>query len=440
MHLLISKRLQLIILVLFSLPQINIAKNLSKDFNNLLIQYNDLCIETMKTDGINPVLATRIFLYPNIAAYIAYQGAHHEYNIAENLNGLSNIPEAPNNISAELTSIVAYHTIMRQLNYRTDLCDSLNKDQMTLFEALLSESVIENSYSYGKTLAEKIIDWADKDNYKSIKSMPLHKVAINKPGSWIPTPPEYRSALEPHWGKLRLLIINDHEIYSMKLGIDFSEGKSSEFYQLVKEVYDSSLTIGNEQKNIALFWDDNPDLNNFVGHIPNPRRHINPTAHWMSIVGQVLRKENVDFEQSAKVYALVAIAFYEANLVCWYDKYKYNLIRPVTYIRRYIDSDWMPLLVTPPFPEYSSGHSACSASCSTVLTALFGENYAFTDSTHFKNGLGLRKFYSFDEAAREVAISRFYGGIHYRKSVFDGYKQGNAVGKEILQNLELNKE
>lgn len=409
-------------------------------FDRFLIQWNDLGVETMKTDGINPVLATRIYLYPNIAAYEAIANEEDFPTLESRLIELENLPKTPKKHNAYIAAVTAYYRVMRHLNYRSDLCDTLYQKQMSQLEKTTSKSDIEVSKAYGSELGNAIIEWSDIDHYKETKGMKRHVVRNDAPDKWIPTPPEYRPALEPHWGKLRPLLIEDFEAFTVPFKLKYSEADTSGFYQLVKEVYDTSLALTADEKHQALFWDDNPDLNNFQGHIPTPRRHINPTAHWMHILGQVLRKEHLPIEKTAEIYAFAAMAFYESNLICWHDKYKYNLVRPVTYIRKFMDEAWLPLLVTPPFPEHTSGHSTCSAACATVLTELLGENYVFTDSTHANTDLGLRSFSSFNEAAMEVSLSRFYGGIHYKTAVLGGTRQGNEIAAEILKKLEINKD
>ena len=116
-------------------------------------------------------------------------------------------------------------------------------------------------------------------------------------------------------------------------------------------------------------------------------------------------------------------------IACWQAKFAYNLLRPVTYIRQHIDPKWEPLLITPPFPEYPSGHSTQSGAAAGVLTAIFGEGFAFEDATHEDDGLAPRAFASFHDAAKEAAISRLYGGIHYRAAIDRGLEQGACVAQ-----------
>jgi hypothetical protein len=130
----------------------------------------------------------------------------------------------------------------------------------------------------------------------------------------------------------------------------------------------------------------------------------------------------------ASTLAKLGCAQADAFVSCWSTKFKYNLLRPVTYIKRHIDKAWEPLLITPPFPEYTSGHSCQSGAASTVLTAVFGESFAFDDATHVDEGLPVRSFPSFTAAAEEAAMSRLYGGIHFRFGNEVGLAQGRAIG------------
>lgn len=153
-----------------------------------------------------------------------------------------------------------------------------------------------------------------------------------------------------------------------------------------------------------------------------------PPGHWISIALQIFERDNIGLEKSVDVLARLGIAMADAFIGCWHTKYQYDLLRPVTYIRRTIDAKWESLMTTPPFPEYPSGHSAQSGAAATVLTKLFGENFAFEDATHQKDGLAPRAFPSFWAAASEAGISRLYGGIHFRAAIERGLEQGRCIG------------
>jgi hypothetical protein len=140
----------------------------------------------------------------------------------------------------------------------------------------------------------------------------------------------------------------------------------------------------------------------------------------------------LDEFQSAEVFTYLALGIYEGFLSCWIEKYKSNAMRPETYINRLISPQWKSYIETPPFPEYTSGHSVVSSASSTILTALIKQPYAFTDSSEMYLDMPPRKFNSLREASNEASMSRFYGGIHFMPSLNNGVIQGNEVGNFIL--------
>ena len=155
----------------------------------------------------------------------------------------------------------------------------------------------------------------------------------------------------------------------------------------------------------------------------------------MGIASIACRKAGADLVKTARVQALTAIALLDAFIACWDQKYKTEVVRPITVIHQFIDDNWEPYLQTPPFPEYPSGHSVISAAAATVLTKLFGEGFSFHDDSD-KAYIGMeRDFFSFMQAADEAAISRVYGGIHYRTGMEAGAEQGRKVGKFIIDKL-----
>jgi hypothetical protein len=195
-----------------------------------------------------------------------------------------------------------------------------------------------------------------------------------------------------------------------------------------------------EQRQIASFWDCNPFVMNVKGHVMFATKKISPGGHWMNITRDACKKTNANYIQASEAYVRVAIALMDGFISCWDEKYRSRVIRPETYINQYIDEDWAPLLQTPPFPEYTSGHSVISSAAAVTLTDLFGENFAFTDSTEIEFGLTARSFTSFTHACEEAAMSRMYGGIHYRPAVENGLVEGRALGNYIRQKIKTRKE
>ena len=219
--------------------------------------------------------------------------------------------------------------------------------------------------------------------------------------------------------------------------------KGTDFYKEVKEVYDISNKITKEGDNseeiaIAQFWDCNPYVSVTRGHLMFATKKISPGAHWIGIAKIASKMTNSDFNKTVYAYTKTSIAIADAFISCWDEKYRSNLIRPETLINEHIDENWKPVLQTPPFPEYTSGHSVVSGAAATALTDIFGDDFAFADDTEIAFGLPIRSFASFDQAADEAAISRMYGGIHYRKAVDIGVKQGRDLGKFVLDKLKMN--
>jgi hypothetical protein len=166
-------------------------------------------------------------------------------------------------------------------------------------------------------------------------------------------------------------------------------------------------------------------------------KKISPGAHWIGITKIVARNRNADVHTTMAAYANVSIAIADAFISCWDEKYRSNLIRPETIINKVLDKNWYPVLQTPPFPEYTSGHSVVSGAASVILTDFFGDNIAFDDDTELPYDLPVRSYRSFNHAAEEAAISRMYGGIHYRKAIDEGLKQGRDVGEYVSKKLCL---
>ena len=269
-------------------------------------------------------------------------------------------------------------------------------------------------------MAAKIFAWSAGDGGHEgyLRNFPPYTPPVG-PGLWVPTPPAFSPALQPFWGANRTLAIADGRAVSPGDHPPYSEQAWSLFRGEAEEVYTAVNSLTPEQEAIARFWSDDPG------------QTATPPGHSISITTQVLRQEGSTLADAAEAYARVGIAVSDAFVACWFQKYRYNLLRPVTYVRALIDPGWVPLLVTPPFPEYPSGHSVQSGAAFQVLTDLFGKRYAFVDHTHDVRGLPPRSFDSFLDAAREAALSRLYGGIHFRAAIDNGITQGRRIGQRV---------
>jgi len=404
----------------------------------------DKVVEIMVHDIFSPPVASRIFAYPNIAAYEIIAQQNDMYLPLENqLTDLTAIPKADASkpINYQLAALIAHIDLSRQLIFSEKTIETYRDSLYQVWESKnLSE--FNNSKEYGLEVANYIALWLDKDNYKQTRTMSKYTVDSDDPERWQPTPPAYMDGLEPHWSKIRPFVIDSAAQFKPLPPPLFSMEKDSEFYKELKEVYDISNQItengdDSEEVEIAQFWDCNPYVSVTRGHLMFATKKITPGAHWIGICKIACKKTDSDFDKTVYAYTKTAIALADAFISCWDEKYRSNLIRPETLINEHIDENWKPILQTPPFPEYTSGHSVASGAAAVALTDVFGDNFAFDDDTEMIYGLPIRSFSSFNQAADEAAISRMYGGIHYRAAVEIGVKQGRDLGKFVVDNLEM---
>ncbi|MBT8209667.1 MAG: vanadium-dependent haloperoxidase [Eudoraea sp.] len=404
----------------------------------------DQVTDIMVHDIFSPPVASRIYAYPNIAAYEIMALHNEEYNsLAGQARELTPIPEpeAGKAVNYPLAALIAHMDVSRRLIFSEDKIKMFRDSLYGIWESQ-NKKEFNAAKEYGITVAEHIAAWMDKDNYKQTRTMPKFTVDTDDPSRWQPTPPAYMDGIEPHWNKIRPFVIDSAGQFKPTPPPPFSMEAGTAFYDEVKEVYDISNEItekgdASEEIEIAQFWDCNPYVSVTRGHLMFATKKITPGAHWIGIVKIATRKTNSNFDDTLYAYTKTSIAIADAFISCWDEKYRSNLIRPETLINEHFDDSWKPVLQTPPFPEYTSGHSVVSGAAAIALTDIFGDNFAFDDDTEIRYGLPVRSFNSFNEAADEAAISRMYGGIHYRTAVEIGVKQGRDLGKFVLKNLNM---
>jgi len=406
----------------------------------------DKVTEVMIHDIFSPPVASRVFVYPNIAAYEIIATQNDAYNsLAGQVRELDPIPEAQDaKINFDLSALIAHIDVSRRLLFSEDKINVF-RDSLYAKWAETNEEEFEASKSYALKVSEHIYSWMSGDNYNQTRTMPKFTVDTDDPARWQPTPPAYMDGIEPHWNKIRPFVIDSAGQFKPTPPPPFSMEEGSAFYDEVKEVYDISNDItakgdASEEIEIAKFWDCNPYVSVTRGHLMFATKKITPGAHWIGITKIAARKTNSNFDDTLYAYTKTSIAIADAFISCWDEKYRSNLIRPETLINEHFDDSWQPVLQTPPFPEYTSGHSVVSGAAAIALTDIFGDNFAFDDDTELPYGLPVRSFNSFNEAADEAAISRMYGGIHYRTAVEIGVKQGRDLGQFLIENLEMKNE
>lgn len=389
-------------------------------------------------DIFSPPVVCRIYAYATIAGYEAALHGNAAYiSLAGQIPHLKPVPkpEAGKLYSFTLASVNAVLGVAKAMVFSTDKLEAFEAQLMAEIRATgIPDDVFRNSVAYGQEVARHILEWSAGDNYKQTRAMEKHSFG-DKPGAWQPTPPAYMKAVEPHWNLIRPFLLTSADQFKPAPPAPYSTAKDSQFYREAMEVYDAVLKMTDEQKAIASFWDCNPFKMNIRGHVMFATKKISPGGHWISIAALVCRKVNADFLEAMNAYVCLSLTLSDSFISCWDEKYRSNVIRPETYINQEIDPSWMPLLQTPPFPEYTSGHSVVSTAAAVMLTELFGDGFQFSDSTELEFGLPVRHFTSFHHAAEEAAISRLYGGIHYMPAIVNGATEGRNVGEYFVQNL-----
>jgi hypothetical protein len=398
--------------------------------------------EVMVTDVASPPVAARIYAYTNLAAYRALQRSGVNFEKKDVLsvslvkNQLAGI--SPRTISSpEFAAIYALFLVGEKVMPSGYLL----KDKQLAWQAwalknkLISKKNLESHIAFAKEVAEEILALAKTDGYIQLTALNRYTPREGE-GYWYPTPPAYMAAVEPEWKTMRTFFLENQEEFDPEPMAHFDLSEGSSFQIQLREVYGVSRKLSDEQKLIANFWDCNPFKVEFSGHMAIGVKKISPGGHWIGITGIASQKQQLSFAETAYVHTLVALTLHDAFVSCWKAKYETNRIRPETVINEKLDPNWKPLLQTPPFPEYTSGHSVISAASAEILTGYFGDNFEFIDSSEVYFGLPEREFSSFYQAADEAAISRLYGGIHFRDAIENGVTQGRKIGKTIRNRIE----
>ncbi|MCB0648533.1 MAG: vanadium-dependent haloperoxidase [Saprospiraceae bacterium] len=386
-----------------------------------------------ETPGFSPPVAARTFGYMGLVMYESVRPGMPGYqSLSGQINGytsdmLPNIAPQP-----YLWDVVANKAVFEVLKACFAGAKLENIDILTQkYEEILTTITngdkapdVEEALALGEQFGLAIAAYAESDGQVTCfnTNFPTDYQVMVGQGLWEPTSGQL-IPLQPFWGNVRTFAPGS-ALVSVDPPLPYSEEITSPFYLEAKEVYDTYKNIKVRERVIAEYWSDDPG------------KTATPPGHSLSIARQVVAKEKYGLGLSAAVYARIGMAVHDAFVNCWKSKYEYNLVRPVTYIKKTIDPSFTTILATPPFPEYTSGHSVQSGATAAVLEGLFGLNYNFVDSTHAErtdiNGAP-RFFHSFEEFADEAAISRLYGGIHYRRAIDLGVDQGRKVGAEIMK-------
>jgi len=436
----------------------------------------------VRSERLGPPVAARISAYGAVALYEGYAADRRSSlrTLAGQLNALTALPPVPDGdpldgaiVAAEAERVVLDSLFRDGLPSTRRTIDSLAAAQVIAREtAGVRGADRARSLEHGRALGKAILAWAAADSFFATRGRAW--VPPDARGAWrntaniaqfVPqtlsgqsdlvqlanpnvhedverattkgtftnrpkaegstTLPSFNptKATEPYWGQLRTFVLADGDECAPPPPPAYSEVRRSSFHDMAKQFHDTVRALTAEQKQIALFWADNPVATG------------TPGFHWISVVNQMVSRRALSAEDAVELYALTSLAIADAFIGCWREKYRSNVVRPVDYVQRIFDPAFQSVIPTPPFPEYPSGHSVQSGAAVEILNELIGDPISYVDSSQTDIGQPPRRFASFSAARREVAMSRVYAGVHYFPAVVDGLTQGECIGRKVVHAL-----
>jgi PAP2 superfamily len=389
---------------------------------DVILTWNSVLLEIIKAEKTPPPLASRNLAILHAAMYDtvnAITPTHSPYRVQE---------EAPAGASPECAASIAAHRVL--LTLYPQQADRLDEALDHCLETVPEGPARSGSLALGQSVAEKMLALRSNDGAARKTSYPSGTYV----GQWRPTPPDYRSALLPQWPRLTCFCMRSSDQFRPASPPELT---SSAYARSLNEVRLLGATLSTvrtrDQTDIAWFWADGEGT-------------VTPPGHWNRIAQTVARSRGNSLQENARLFALLNLAMADAAVLCWDCKYHYGFWRPVTAIRYAdrdgnpdtdADPDWTPLLPTPPFPSYTSGHSSFSAAGAAVLAHFFGtDEVAFASRSDSLPGV-TRSFAGFSAAAREAGMSRIYGGIHYDFDNEVGLSTGRALGDYVYSHFLL---
>lgn len=397
--------------------------------SKLLTDWMDVHLKTIQNCKV-PGHHVRQLAYTGIALYESLTAGTKDYkSLAGQLTGLDNIPSVSQNsdICWQASANAAIASILRYFYtepVNLQRIDSMEDASKKMFMAHgFSEASVDAGSEYGKKVAMTVLNWSNGDGSDKISAA---YTAPTGDGFWEPTPPNFTAPATPYMGNCRTFIKGSIENTIPPPPTAFSKEKGSEFYKMVDELYQSSVQKDEKNIALALYWDDFPN-----------GKTLTAGGHWESILKTVIKQENLSLIEAARVFAGLYIGMQDAAVGCFKAKYTYNLVRPVTYVQKYIQKDWLPLIPTPSHPEYPAAHATISMAGATMLTHLLGDNIAFTDNTYAYRNYPQRQYANFKAAGTDAGMSRFYGGIHYKPSIKAGFQQGEKIADNVANSLQF---
>jgi PAP2 superfamily len=402
-----------------------------KELNNVVMQ-----------NGFPPIIASRNYAYACVAAYeTMVLGDGRFLSLAGQIKHLPPLPQQDTAaVNFQYASLLAFCKVGEAVTFpKGSMKTYMNRLDSIAGACNMTVAMQDASRRLSDSVAGHILRWSKKDNYAQTRTAEKYNIT-NEEGRWVPTAPSYSQALEPHWNEIRTMVMDSSSQFMPPRPPKFDmKDTAGKFYKEAMAVKNAGDSLTAEQKHIAEFWDDLGTRMNVEGHVMFVTKKFSPVGHWMNITGIAAKKAGADFSTTVSSYAKTAIAVFDAFIQCWDEKFRSNVLRPETAINKYIDDEWRPYLQTPPFPEYTCGHSTISSAAAESLTSVFGDNFNYTDTSELEFGIKNRSFTSFRHAAIENNWARFYGGIHYHNSCVISTEYGKKVGNWVIEHLKMKK-
>lgn len=405
-------------------------------YSKTVKQLNDIVLE----NNFPPMIAARNYAYANIAAYECIAAGNPAWpTLAGQIRHMPAMPKpAEANIDFNLAALLAFVKVGNAVTFPEGSMMAYHAQLLDMADSVgIGSARISNTLTFSDTMASAILQWSKGDRYSASRGASRFTVS-DSPGRWVPTPPMYATALEPHWRDIRPFVMDSASQFMPPRPPAFdTKNRNSVFFKALLEVKEIGDSLTEEQKHIADFWDDNPFKMNVTGHVMFATKKFSPPGHWMNITGIAAKQAGADFQTTVAAYAKTSVALFDGFISCWDEKYRSNYVRPETVINTMLQQDWRPYIQTPPFPSYTSGHSTISAAAAEVMTEFFGDKLSFTDTSLLEFGIANREIRSFRDAAQEASISRLYGGIHYRFDLDEGNTAGRKLGEMVVDRLKM---
>jgi hypothetical protein len=397
-------------------------------------EWIDLVYMRVQTERESPTTSSRIYGYAGVTLYESLVGGMPDYvSLTEQIAHMPAFPRPEANVTYDWITVMdstmatVLPTIFTAVTPETiaafeELRDTHREERRT--ES--NPETIDRSLAYGIELGEAIAVWSADDGFADVRARRQAYVLPEGDGYYVLTSEGTRPN-QPHWGEMRPFVLETASTCNVPVDVPYSTDPDSVFYAQAQETFEVGLNLTEAQQETVRYWIDTPGITGA------------PAGHWISIANQMTEQLGLTLDQAAQMHAMVGMAVADAFISGWWTKYETMVMRPVTYIQTNINRGWQPYVETPPFPEYVSGHSIGSGAAAETLTHLFGPQ-AFEDRTHaiFRHEEQfVRSYTSFEAAASEAAISRLYGGIHYRSAIENGLRQGRCVGTAVSDKFGL---